>query len=98
MAELQTNTQSGAMTPVFIQFIMMQQQQALLALGRHPTAPAGVAPKNLTLAKIFIEQLAMIREKTAGNLNASELQILESALTSLEAAYIDARKDSGGGF
>lgn len=93
MAELQSSTESGAMTPVFIQFVMMQQQQALLALGRHPTAPAGAAPKNLTLGKIFIEQLAMIREKTAGNLNASEAQILESALTSLQAAYVEARKD-----
>ncbi len=94
MPQLQTNTDSGALTPVFIQFVMMQQQQALLAMGRHPSASAGAAPKNLTLAKVFIEQLAMIREKTSGNLTASETQILESALASLQDAYVQARKSA----
>ncbi len=92
MPEVQTSTESGATTPVFIQFVMMQQQQALLALGRHPNAPQNAPPKNLTLGKVFIDQLAMIREKTAGNLNASEQQILASALASLQLAYVEARK------
>ena len=36
MAEVQKSTEAGEFTQLFIQFLMMQQQQALLALGKHP--------------------------------------------------------------
>ena len=87
MAEVQKNTESGETTQIFIQFVMMQQQQALLAMGRHPARPPGAPPSNLTLAKIFIEQLSMIRLKTKGNLSADETRVLESALATLEQVY-----------
>jgi hypothetical protein len=87
MAEVQKTTVSGETTQKFIQFIMMQQQQTLLALGRYPNPPPGVPPSNLSLARVFIDQLGMIRVKTAGNLNRDEQQLLDSVLESLERAY-----------
>ncbi|MDB6173560.1 MAG: hypothetical protein JWL59_2871 [Chthoniobacteraceae bacterium] len=87
MAEVQKTTVSGETTQKFIQFIMMQQQQALLALGRYPNPPPGLPPSNLGLARVFIDQLSMIRVKTAGNLNGDEQHLLNSVLTSLEEAY-----------
>ncbi len=91
MPEVQKTTESGETTQLFIQFVMMQQQQALLALGKHPTVAAGAA-KNVTLAKMFIDQLGMIRQKTAGNLQRDEERLLESTIGSLQAAYADATK------
>ena len=91
MPEVQKTTESGETTQLFIQFVMMQQQQALLALGKHPTVAAGAA-KNVTLAKMFIDQLGMIRQKTAGNLHRDEERLLESTIGSLQAAYADATK------
>jgi hypothetical protein len=71
----------------------MQQQQALLALGKHPTVAAAGA-KNLTLAKMFIDQLGMIRQKTAGNLHREEEQLLSSTIASLETAYHEASRSA----
>src|SRR4030095_7802669 len=89
MAEVQKSTESGETTQLFIQFVMMQQQQALLALGRHPQSGPGGPRENLALAKIFIDQLVMIRAKTAGNLNPHEQQSLDGILRSLENAYAE---------
>ena len=89
MAEVQKSTQSGEAADLFIQFVMMQQQQALLAMGRHPHASPGSLPTNLKLAKIFIDQLSVIRMKTAGNLSPDETQVINSAIATLQAAYVD---------
>lgn len=82
------------MTQLFIQFVMMQQHQALLALGRHPNPPPGGPPANLALGKALVEQLAMIQQKTSGNLSPDEESVLRSALTTLESAYTEAKKAS----
>lgn len=92
MAEVQKTTEAGEFTQLFIQFLMMQQQQALLALGRHPNPPPGAPPPNLQLGKVFIDQLGMIREKTRGNLTPDESQLLSQVLSTLQMAYLEATK------
>ncbi len=90
MAEVQKTTESGETAQIFVQFLMMQQQQALLALGQHPNPPRGAPPPNLALGKAFVDQLGMIREKTRGNLNRDERALLETALGTLHAALAEA--------
>jgi hypothetical protein len=94
MAEVQKTTEAGEMTQLFIQFVMMQQHQALLALGRHPNPVPGSPPANLALGKALVEQLAMIQQKTIGNLTPDEQGVLQTALTNLQAAYVEAKKAS----
>jgi hypothetical protein len=95
MAELQkTRMGSAEMGEIFIRFLLMQQQQALLALGRHPNPPPGVPPRNLGLAKVFLEQLEMIRVKTDGNLASTECELLEKVLAGLRAGYEEETKKS----
>ena len=89
MAEVQKTTEAGEITQRFIQFILMQQQQALLALGRHPNPPPGAPPANLTLAEIFIDQLGAIREKTRGNLTKEEQDLLNSVIAGLQLNYAE---------
>ncbi len=87
MAELQTQTEAGAITQIFIEFVMMQAQNAALFLGQIPN-PNGQPPEiNLPLARMFIDQLAVIEVKTQGNLNPEELRVLTDAVTQLDTAF-----------
>ena len=72
MAEVQTSTQTGEMTQRFIEFVMMQAQNAALFLGQIPNPQTGQGEVNLEVARMFIDQLAMIQEKTRGNLSSEE--------------------------
>lgn len=90
MAEVQKTNDAGLVSQLFIQFIMLQSQQALLALGRHPNPPPDSPPANLRLARAFIDQLGMIREKTRGNLEAEETQVLETTIGNLQRLFIEA--------
>lgn len=89
MALLQKTDQAGELTQLFIQFVMMQHQQTLFALGRHPNPPPQAPPANPVLAKAFIEQLGMIREKTRGNLTTEEQRVLDTALGELQMKYVE---------
>jgi hypothetical protein len=71
----------------------MHSQQTLLALGQH-RGVATPGTKNLALAKIFIDQLAMIETKTRGNLSPDEARVLANALASLTQAYTAAQSGS----
>ncbi len=89
MAEVQKHTEAGEMTQIFIEFVMMQAQNAALFLGQIPNPRGGEPEVNLPLAKMFIDQLAVIGAKTRGNLNADEARVLAGALGQLEAAFLE---------
>jgi Domain of unknown function (DUF1844) len=92
MAEVQKSTHSGEMSQRFIEFVMMQAQQASLFLGRIPSPQSGKTEILLEPAKLFIDHLEMIREKTRGNLINEEKEILNSVLSDLEMAYVQAAR------
>ena len=98
MAEVQTNTQSGEMSQRFIEFVMMQAQNAALFLGQIPNPQTGKGEVNLELAKMFIDQLGMIQEKTRGNLTNEESTVLRNTLTNLQMAFVEVSREvkSGG--
>src|ERR1700759_4602249 len=89
MAEVQTNTQSGELSQRFIEFVMMQAQNAALFLGQIPNPKTGEGEVNLDLARMFIDQLAMIQEKTRGNLSNEEATVLRKTLSNLQMAYVE---------
>ena len=93
MAEIQKNTNLGEMTQRFIEFVMMQSQHAALFLGQIANPQTGQASVNLEAAKMFIDQLAMVREKTRGNLTTEESKIIENALANLQLTYIEISGD-----
>jgi hypothetical protein len=90
MAEVQTSTHSGELSQRFIEFVMMQAQQASLFLGRLPNPQSGQSEVLLEPAKLFIDHLEMIREKTRGNLTPQEADILNSVLSDLQMAFVQA--------
>jgi uncharacterized protein DUF1844 len=89
MAEVRTSTQSGELSQRFIEFVMMHAQNAALFLGQIPNPKTGEGEVNLELAKMFIDQLAMIQEKTRGNLTNDESTVLRNTLSNLQMVYVE---------
>ncbi len=83
------------MTQRFVEFVMMHAQNAALFLGQIPNPHSGEAEVNLELAKMFIDQLEMIQEKTRGNLSGEESAVLGNALSNLQLAYVDVAREGG---
>src|SRR5712671_2708101 len=97
MAEVQTNTQSGELSQRFIEFVMMHAQNAALFLGQIPNPQTGQGEVNLELAKMFIDQLAMIQEKTRGNLSQEEANVLRNAIANLQMAFVEISQEQKSG-
>jgi len=87
--ETQTSTQSGELSQRFIEFVMMHAQNAALFLGQIPNPKTGEGEVNLELAKMFIDQLLMIQEKTRGNLTNDESTVLRNTLSNLQMVYVE---------
>jgi Domain of unknown function (DUF1844) len=90
MAEVQKTVQSGELTQRFIEFVMMHAQNAALFLGQIPNPKTGEPEINLDLARMFIDQLEMIQEKTRSNLTNEEAMVLRNTLSNLQMAYVEA--------
>src|SRR5213595_1634181 len=97
MAEVQKTTQSGEMSQRFIEFVVMHAQNAALFLGQIPNPKTGEGEVNLDLAKMFIDQLAMIQEKTRGNLTTEEATVLRNTLSNLQMAFVEVSQAQKGG-
>ena len=93
MAEVQKTTLSGELSQRFIEFVIMHAQNAALFLGQIPNPKSGEPEVNLDLARMFIDQLAMIQEKTRGNLTNEETKVLSNALSNLQMAYVEVAKE-----
>ncbi|MEY2480716.1 MAG: hypothetical protein QOI04_1643 [Verrucomicrobiota bacterium] len=98
MAEVQKDTQQlGELSQRFIEFVMMQAQNAALFLGQIPNPQTGKGEVNLDLAKMFIDQLSMIQEKTRGNLSNEEGTVLRNAISNLQMAFVEVSEQVGKG-
>ena len=97
MAEVQTNTQTGELSQRFVEFVLMHAQNAALFLGQIPNPQTGQGEVSLELAKMFIDQLAMIQEKTRGNLTNEETTVLRNALSNLQMAFVEVSQSASGG-
>ncbi len=75
----------------FATFILSMGSSALVHLGEMP-APDGSTDRNLPLAKQTIDLLALLQEKTRGNLDEAEDNLLKSLLYDLRIKYVDAIK------
>jgi uncharacterized protein DUF1844 len=95
MAEVQKTVQTGEMTQRFIEFVMMHAQNAALFLGQIPNPKTGESEVNLDLARMFIDQLEMIQEKTRGNVTNEEMMVLRNTLSNLQMAFVEASGTAG---
>lgn len=73
----------------FATFVLGLSTQALIALGEIDHPVSRQREKDLGAARHLIDILAILREKTNGNLQADEHQILESALYDLRIRFVE---------
>ena len=66
--------------------------QALIALGEIENPLTGKKEQNRQQAKILIDTLDMIKEKTKNNLTEEETNLLESLLYELKMKYVTKQK------
>ena len=95
MAEIQQATNSADLTQKFIELVMMQAQQAALCLGQMAHPSTGKTEVNLDAARMFIDHLEIIREKTRGNPTKDEEKILTSILSELQLAFVQVAGGAG---
>jgi hypothetical protein len=72
----------------FATFVFSLSSSALFHFGEVPDPTTGVKEKNLAMAKHTIDILGMLEEKTKGNLNRDEDQLLKNILYDLRMRYI----------
>jgi hypothetical protein len=72
----------------FSTFVLSINSSALVQLGLIEDPASGGKTKNLPLAKQTIDLLAMLEEKTKGNLTSDEENILKNFLYELRMLYV----------
>ena len=78
----------------FSTFALSLGTSALYHLGvvPHPETGQRVSPPDLALARNTIDTLEMLEEKTRGNLDAQERELVEGLLYELRMHYVEAGK------
>ena len=72
----------------FSTFVLSINSSALVQLGLLEEPSTGQKTKNIVVAKQTIDLLAMLEEKTRGNLTSDEAKILKNILYELRMLYI----------
>jgi len=75
--------------PYFFQLIVGLQSSAWVMLGKVANPMTGKIEKNLEAARATIDTLAMLKEKTKGNLSEDEEKIVVNSLTELQLNYVE---------
>lgn len=75
----------------FSSLILSLSSTAFLHFGEIPDPGTGEKKKDLALAKHAIDTIAMLKEKTEGNLAEEEKQFIENILTDLRWHFVKAK-------
>jgi hypothetical protein len=90
---------AGPMDLDFSTFVISLATSAQVGLGSVPHPETNRAAQNFPAAKQMIDILALLKEKTKGNLTDDESSLLDQVLHNLRIHYVRARegqKESGG--
>jgi hypothetical protein len=72
----------------FTSLVFSLSSSALFHLGEIADPQTGEKKKDLPLAKHAVDTIAMLKEKTAGNLTEEEQKFVENVLTDLRWRYV----------
>ncbi len=79
----------------FIGYITSLAFQAMIFLGEIPNPTTHESEKNLPQAKLLIDTLALLREKTKGNLDTQEDNAINGYLYELQMKFVEIVKKDG---
>lgn len=81
----------------FNTFVLSLSTSALMNMGEAPDPTTGKPVQDLALARQTIDLIAMLEDKTQGNLTGEEERLLSQVLYDLRMRYLAAHGKSGGG-
>jgi hypothetical protein len=80
----------------FVAFVMSLATTAAVHFGDIEDPTTGAAHRSLPAAAQMIDILAMLQQKTQGNLDPEEQQFLDQVLYELRMRYVAAIQEAGG--
>ena len=78
----------------FATFILSLSHSVLVHLGDAPDPSGGPAQRDVTMAKQTIDLLAVLQEKTEGNLSGEEERLLDQVLYDLRMRYVEVTRSA----
>jgi len=79
----------------FVTFVVSLSTNALVSLGLLPRPDTGEKKCDLPLARQTIDILALLQQKTKGNLTGEEERILDTVLYDLRMTYVQVVRKNG---
>ncbi|MEN9281628.1 MAG: hypothetical protein RL594_563 [Bacteroidota bacterium] len=77
------------MKPTFLNIIHVYQFEGMVALGKMLNPATNQLSKNEDHARYVVDLLEIIKEKTAGNLDAEESRFLDQTLSTLRLNFVE---------
>ena len=74
---------------LFMQLVIQNQQMAMISLGKVKNPVSDTLDKNLEYAKLSIDTLDMLIQKTNGNLTENEEKLLTETVNQLKIFYVE---------
>jgi hypothetical protein len=92
--QARTHTEAGDDLPAIdlSTFVLSLSHSALVHLGDAPNPTGSAAAISLPLARQTIDLLALLQDKTKGNLTGVEEQIMDQVLYELRMRYVEVAK------
>jgi hypothetical protein len=87
-----TSAEAAPQPVTFHSFVLGLAASALIHLGARPHPESGEVHQDLTLARETLDLLALLRDKTRGNLSPEEERLLDSLLVDLRLKFVEAAK------
>ena len=82
------DTPSEKSSMMFASMVMMFSSQAIMAMGKVQNPMTGRIDRDLNAAQFMIDLLAMLEERTRGNLTEAESNMLGTTLRDLRLNYV----------
>lgn len=79
---------------LFLQVVSMFQVAAMQQMGKVPNPMTNEIEKDMDQAKMSVDILAMLKEKTKGNLSKQEEEYLSKLVFECQMNYLDEMKSS----
>jgi len=74
---------------LFMHLVLQNQQMAMISLGQVKNPVSDRLDKNLEYAKLSIDTLNMLKQKTKGNLSEYEEKLLDETVNQLKIIYVE---------
>ena len=81
--------------PRFADFVILQAQNAGMFLGQIPNPTSGKPEVNIKAARLVLDSLEMLENKTVGKRTPEEDQLLQTALLNLRSLYAKTEAQEG---